>query len=145
MESHHPIPTEESIERLHVVNQIRDLLKENHEILVNAGILEVLLFGSVEKGTAKSDSDIDLCFIHKSIDSDFIEFSNKLSLTRSTVSNVLSKCQKAVSFHPPQDGKDQNVIHITLQPENEEIRQNGKPSYAADSYSLWKSKPKSHI
>lgn len=133
------MPSQESIDRLHVVNQIRDLLKESTSSLSDAGIIEVLLFGSVGKGTARTDSDIDLCFIHHSIDQDdFEEFSNKLNIMRSVVSTALSKCEKKLTFHPPQSGQDQDVVHITLQPANDEIDKSGKPGYAVDSLSLWK-------
>jgi predicted nucleotidyltransferase len=96
-----PLPTEESIARLHVVNKIRDGIKEHAIVLIDAGILEVLLFGSVENGTAKADSDIDLCFIYSSEYDGFIEFTNTMKKMRSAIEQALSRCGKEVSFHPP--------------------------------------------
>jgi predicted nucleotidyltransferase len=64
-----PNYTKESINKLYRVNEIRDLLTSNSDGLVKAGVKSVLIFGSVDNGTASETSDTDFWFIHQPYDS----------------------------------------------------------------------------
>lgn len=137
MEKHVQAPTKESIDRLHVVNQIRDSLKENSKALADAGFTQVLLFGSVENGSAGENSDTDLCFVHNPVDDeDFTEYTNKVKQMESVVALALSKSGKEVTFRGSKSG-DRDVIHVSMQPIGEETGVDGKPYYAAESFPLW--------
>jgi predicted nucleotidyltransferase len=52
--------SDESIDRLTVVNTIRDRLPSNTKHLTKLGILGVVTFGSFADGTAHSNSDLDI-------------------------------------------------------------------------------------
>jgi predicted nucleotidyltransferase len=66
------VPTDDSVERIYVVNTIRDYLNtsEISERLRELGVNGVNFYGSASSGTADGDSDIDL-FVRHSGDEDF--------------------------------------------------------------------------
>jgi predicted nucleotidyltransferase len=52
--------TEESVDRLYVVNTIRDKLLAHTEQLSALGVLGIVAFGSAVEGTAHENSDLDI-------------------------------------------------------------------------------------
>ncbi len=55
--------SDESVERLYWANQLRDYLNTNSAKLKEMYVTEVVLFGSVSRGQADAESDMDINFI----------------------------------------------------------------------------------
>lgn len=131
--------TSESIERLHIVNEIRDRLQENNGILESLGILRVLGFGSAIKGSSTEDSDVDISFLkRRKPHQDFSDFIAEEERVKNGISLILEGLKYKVVFRPTQPalGQDNRVIHVTTDSVDD---RNHLPSYVEDPILLWES------
>jgi len=127
------MPSDDSIERLYVVNELMDLFLKHQDLLINNGVLKIVLFGSTAKGSATNRSDIDLCVVFKKFkDGEYGNFIKKqrnfINLFHETnISNYIFK------FHPP--SKDGNkYIHVTLDVEDDDIEE----AFTTGGFEIWR-------
>lgn len=125
----------ESINRLHAVNKIRDILRENDDYLQKQGIQRILSFGSVVKGGASSKSDIDLLVLHEPTLGSYIEYGKWRTGVEKKLQELFLPLGLVVSAHTSKDKKG-DVIHLTFDLEQELYRYS-LPDYARDSMELW--------
>lgn len=105
--------TEASVERLYIINDIREYLAAQTVELKKANVVKVIAFGSSVKGYATDDSDIDLCFMVK-LDA-HVNWEKVLRDQTSLKVQFLSH----FPFPPTQiyigEGKKKRVIHLTIE------------------------------
>jgi len=127
-------PNDESLERLHVVNKMRDLCFKNSEKLAQAGILAVLLFGSTLEGNADEDSDIDICVVTQEPKqkTNFKEYVQDTRNLERLIAQVLEPSSHfPVSFASVED---RPVIHVNVEPLGSASE---LPTYAPEAIRLW--------
>ncbi len=124
----------ESIDRLYVVNQIRDRLIENNDSLRNVDVLSVRAFGSTIRGTSQHKSDLDLTILLKRS-----AYNNKKTIIKKrpklekTIETILDGFDYQVSFSANKYN-NYRCIHITFGL----VNSNSETLYfAEDSVLLW--------
>lgn len=125
--------SQESVDRLHLVNQIRNILAVEHQLLTSLHIIAVYAFGSTTSGNSNVDSDIDLCFV---INPHLGHHSP--ATFKNEIGKILSQIDISILFHTPEENQKGKSIHVTTDL-NDKVE---SPGFAEDGILLW-SKPSS--
>jgi predicted nucleotidyltransferase len=132
-----PLPlTKESVDRLYVVNDIRDRLNEHSSQLSEVGFLKILGFGSAITGNANDKSDIDLAALVKKGGMSGPNFRELQESRQTLLKEALQDLPIEVAFNAPPQVDDTKVVHVTVDSIGDI---ENKPFYAQDSIELWRS------
>lgn len=126
------LPKEDTLERLYVLNEIRNILHQNADELEKRSVVRALGFGSVIKGSATIDSDIDICFL---INVDKEESAEKTYQTEKFLMSLFA----GLTFPPTeiffgQENK-KRTTHVTMEYVRTQNPEN--PPYIEDAMVLW--------